>query len=114
MNVGDVVLVQDDTPRIDWKLAVVEELMVGKDRLVRAAYIRTTQGSTNRPISKLCPLEVSSDEESQTECAEPDSSDLGAPTATVVKHPPPQRRSKEKAREQISSWVKDLRGPEDV
>ena len=27
VKVGEVVLIQDDTPRIDWKLAVVEELI---------------------------------------------------------------------------------------
>ena len=62
VKIGDVVLVHDDTPLINWKLAVVEELIVGNDGLVRAAHIRTAQGRTNRPISKLCPLEVSSEE----------------------------------------------------
>ena len=57
---GDIVLVHDDTPRITWKLAVIEELMKGKDGLVRAAKIRTSQGRTNRPIARLIPLEVSS------------------------------------------------------
>ena len=114
MKVGEVVLIQDDTPRIDWKLAVVEELIEGKDGLVRAAHIRTAQGRTNRPISKLCPLEVSSDE-SQAECVEmPDSPDSEATAATEAILPRPQRRSKEKAREQISSWIRDLGGPEDV
>ena len=67
VKVGEVVLIQDDTPHIGWRLAVIEELIEGKDGLVRAAHIRTAQGRTNRPISKLCPLEVSSDE-SQAEC----------------------------------------------
>ena len=57
---GDIVLVHDDTPRITWKLAVIKELMKGKDGLVRAAKIRTLQGRTNRPIARLIPLEVSS------------------------------------------------------
>ena len=47
-----------------WKLAVVEELIIGCDGLVRAAHIRTMNGRTNRPISKLCPLEVCSHETS--------------------------------------------------
>ena len=58
---GDIVLVHDDTPRITWKLAVIEELIMGKDGLVRAANIRTAHGRTNRPIARLIPLEVSSD-----------------------------------------------------
>ena len=57
---GDIVLVHDDKPRLDWKLAVIEELLTGNDGLVRAANIRTRNYVTSRPISKLYPLEVSS------------------------------------------------------
>ena len=59
IKIGDVVLIHDDAPRITWRLAVIEELIRGKDGLVRAASIRTAQGRTNRPITKLIPLEVS-------------------------------------------------------
>ena len=45
--VGDIVLVHDDCIRIYWK-----------DNLVRAANIRTVNGTTNRAITKLYPLEV--------------------------------------------------------
>ena len=94
VKVGEVVLIQDDTLYIDWKLAVVEELIEGKDGLVRAAHIRTAQGRTNRPISKLCPLEMSSDE-SQAECL--DSPDSEVTSAAEVILPRLQRCSKEKA-----------------
>ena len=57
---GDVVLVYDDTPQVACKMAVVEELIKGNDGLVRAANIITTGGKTNRPITRLVPLEVSS------------------------------------------------------
>ena len=36
IKVGDVVLVHDDTPRVSWKMAVIEELIKGNDGLVRA------------------------------------------------------------------------------
>ena len=49
-------LVHDETPRTAWKLAVVESLIKGGDRLVRAANIRTSMGCTNRPITKLYAL----------------------------------------------------------
>jgi len=62
--VGDIILVLDDTPRMCWKLAVVEELTVGHDGLVRAAHIRAINSRTNRHTSKLCPLEVCSHETS--------------------------------------------------
>ena len=89
MKIGDVVLVHDDTPRINWKLAVVEELIVGNDGLVRAAHIRTAQGRTNRPISKLCPLEVSSEEPQPETVVQPDSTktDAEAPMAGKLSSP---------------------------
>ena len=89
VNVGDVDLIQDDTPRIDWQLAVIEELIIGNDGFVRAAHIRTAQGRTNRPISKLCPLEVSSNEESQTESVEPVLPNLETSTVTEGDNPCP-------------------------
>ena len=45
---------------------------------------------------------------------QPDSTDAEAPVVGETKLTRPQRRSKEKAREQISTWVRDLGGPEDV
>ena len=121
VTVGDVVLVQDDGPRINWRLAVVEELIVGRDGLVRAAHIRTVNGRTNRPISKLCPLEVCSTE-TQTDNTSEVSTDQLVPTdvespaadTTEVKLTRPQRASKKKAEQQILTWIRDLGGPEDV
>ena len=98
-----MVLIQDDTPHIDWRLAVIEELIVGNDGLVRAAHIRTAQGKTNKPIFKLCPLEVSSNEESQTESVETVLPNFKTSTVTEGDNPCPQRHSKEKAQERISS-----------
>ena len=43
MKVGDVVLVHYDMPCINWKLAIIEEIIVGNDGLVRAAHIRTVK-----------------------------------------------------------------------
>ena len=59
---GDVVLIHDDTPHINWKLAVVECLNKGPDSLTRSADIRTSAGRINRPIAKLYPLEVTAAE----------------------------------------------------
>jgi len=39
-------------------LAVIEDVNTGEDGLVRAANIRTSTGKTNRPITKIYPLEV--------------------------------------------------------
>jgi len=54
-----VVLVHDDSPRISWKMAMIE-LIVGADGIVHVANIRTSNGKTNRTITKLYPLEVNS------------------------------------------------------
>jgi len=58
INVGDVVQIHDESPRSQWKLAVVQELIYGNDGYTRAAKIRTSSGVTNRPIVKLYPLEM--------------------------------------------------------
>ena len=55
-----MVLIHDDIPRAKWRMVVVEQLMRGKDGYVRAANIRYNGGRTNRLISKLYPLEVTS------------------------------------------------------
>ena len=48
---GDIVLIHDDKPRVDWRLAGIEELIPGGDGLILAANIRTSTGKTNRPIN---------------------------------------------------------------
>ena len=47
VNVGNVVLIHDDAPRLQWRLAVIEELIKGLDGFARAAKIRTSTGKTN-------------------------------------------------------------------
>ena len=73
VKAGNVVLVQDDTPCMNWKLVVTERLIGGNDRLVRRVHIRAMQGRTNRLISKPCPLEMSSDEPQTDHVMEMDS-----------------------------------------
>jgi len=47
MKPGVVVLVHDETPCINWRLAVVEDTIAGDDGLITAANIRTSTGKTN-------------------------------------------------------------------
>ena len=59
VNPGDIVLVHDKSPRNTWKLAIVEELMTGKDRLLRAKSSKD-QDSTRKdqlPFSQAYPIE---------------------------------------------------------
>ena len=39
IKVGDVVIIHDESPRLKWRLAVVQELQRGNDNLVRSATI---------------------------------------------------------------------------
>lgn len=129
IKVGDIVLVHDDTNRINWKLAVIEGLITGNDGLTRAADIRTATGKTNRPITKLYPLELSS---ANTETTIPDPPSKGqatvnenkseskenhVDTSTTATHSGgrTQRDAAKKARKQMAEWMKVLGGPpEDV
>ena len=86
INVGDVVQIQEDSPRVNWKLAVIEELVHGNDGMVRSVKLRTTNGLTNRPVSKLYPLEVSPPRSQDKECH-------------------PERRSKLQAKDKIRKWT---------
>ena len=121
IKVGDVVIIHDDGPRLKWHLAVVEELQRGNDELVRSAIIRTANGITNRPITKLYPLEVnagmdvSGKDQPVIDDEEPCTQDAPLPHATKPQlSSRPQRSAASKARTQVSEWAKILRGPEDV
>ena len=62
---GDIVLLQEDNiKRGQWKLAMVEEIICGKDGEPRGASVRKSGGKgkpeiLNRPIQRLYPLEIS-------------------------------------------------------
>ena len=59
VSIGEIVLIHDDClPRSKWRLGLILDVYKGKDGLVRSASLRTSTGVTNRPISKLYPLEV--------------------------------------------------------
>lgn len=57
--VGDMCLVMDSTPRREWKVAKIVELVVGKDGQIRRAMVqfREDGDSLCRPVNKLVPLE---------------------------------------------------------
>jgi len=59
---GDVIVVHDNTPRLQWKLAVVDDLVKGNNGQIHSAHISTAIHKTNRPITRLYPLEVASSE----------------------------------------------------
>ena len=57
---GDVVQIHDESRRVRWRIGIVQEVIKGKDGLVRVAMVRTSSGVTNRPVTKLYLLEVNS------------------------------------------------------
>jgi transposase InsO family protein len=113
VRVGDVVLIHSDKPRLLWRMAVIESLIRGKDGLVRAVNLRTSKGKTNRPITKLYPLELVDSEKSSDSPVE---REVGDPKEIVSEIPKrPVREAAKKASQKISAWTETLRGPpEDV
>ena len=66
ISIGDLVILRDDsTTRCLWKLAIIEELIVGRDGEVRSAVVKVA-GNERRPIrlrrviQHLIPIEVKS------------------------------------------------------
>ncbi|XP_069105792.1 uncharacterized protein [Argopecten irradians] len=102
IKVGDIVQVHDDSPRTTWKIAVVEDLVYGRDNLVRSAVIRTSSGITNRPIIKLYPLEVRQEDDRDAN-DESSGDENDGPCRDVNRIP---RVAKIKAKENIKNWCK--------
>lgn len=66
-KIGDIVILKNDSvPRAFWKLGKVEELLPGRDGIVRAAVVTVSRGMSSnnqrlrRPIQHLIPIEVKS------------------------------------------------------
>lgn len=51
-----VVIKDNNTPPMKWRLARIKELHYGADGIARVATVHTTQGTFRRPLVKLCPL----------------------------------------------------------
>ncbi|KAH7943210.1 hypothetical protein HPB52_006522 [Rhipicephalus sanguineus] len=61
LQVGDIVMVHDDSPPITWKMARVTELLPGRDNIARACCLRLASGSIiRRPVQKVYLLEAGS------------------------------------------------------
>lgn len=53
-KIGDlVILKEDNTPPLKWKLGRIQKVLPGKDNLVRSVIIRTSTGVYKRPIVKM-------------------------------------------------------------
>ncbi len=68
MRKGGVVIIKgDEKDRNQWKLGIVEELLPGKDGVVRAVRLRAGRNQLERPVQHLYPLELSCDIERSKE-----------------------------------------------
>jgi len=63
VKVGNIVLIHDDTPGVQWKLAVMKQVNKGADGLIRSANVRKTARTTNQPVARLYSLGVTAKEE---------------------------------------------------
>ena len=114
VRTGDVVLIHDDTPRTTWKMGVVEALITGGDKIVRAVTLRTATGLTNRPVAKLYRLELNvttkSEEETET-TAEEDTDATQSTSSSSTESARPQRSSAHRAAVKIKEWSRVLAAP---
>lgn len=100
VKVGDVVLVHNEGPRMEWKLADIDKLIISPDGEVRATEIRTAVGKTNRLISKLYPLEVTETIEASSSSTQPESK---VPDSNAR----PKRKAAIAAKEQIRNMAEE-------
>ena len=62
VEVGDVVIIRDENKdRHKWRLGIVEELIAGRDGIVRAVRLRAGKKHLERAVQQLYPLELSCD-----------------------------------------------------
>ena len=107
----ELVMIHDDKPRNTWELAIIEELIRGKDGLVRAANIRTKNGRANRPITKLYPLEISAEISKEQQKQSNDAEETDTRTIAENNSSRPERAAALGARNKISKWVEELSPP---
>ena len=111
-------IVHDDKPRVQWKLAVVEDLIEGGDGMVRAAHIRMDKLKTTRPIVKLYSLEVSDNEvrnQASTHLtSRPDDEQVSQSTEGPRSTTRPKQTAALRAYQKLAEWSDALRAPEDV
>lgn len=107
---GDIVIIHDDNlKRNFWRLGLVEELIPGKDGMVRGAKVRVSVCGNRvttwrRPVERLYPLEVNSVSEEPRETNEDTVTKSPLVMSTAER---PKRSAAVQARERINV-MKDL------
>jgi hypothetical protein len=103
IKVGDIVVLKNDSsPRVFWKLARVMELIRSKDNEIRAAKIRVVNSEgkkvtdLRRPVQHLVPLEVRTGPDS-TNTDPPDADQTSPPISPSENEDSTQKRSRRTA-----------------
>ena len=95
---GDVVILKNDsTQRMFWKLATVEQLLPGKDGVVRAARVKVASADRHprlftRSVKHLFPLEVNANSETE-QCDESEQNTFLPVASSAEPHARPPRNA---------------------
>jgi len=119
ISVGDIVVIKDEQlPRGQWKLGVVQSLLTGRDGQARAATVKLASSGRQhsvlrRPIQLLFPLEI----HGELPVNEPSSTSNSKSPPTLEKPEPnpsgesssrPRRAAAKQADEVRRRWISDL------
>ena len=63
IQIGSVVLIQGEGPRLDWPLGVIVDILQSKDNLTRTVLLKTAKGEIVRPVQRLHNLEIATNDE---------------------------------------------------
>jgi len=115
ISVNDLVVVHDENqPRGFWRLAKVENVIVGIDGEVRGATVRVSSRDGNvtvlqRPLSLLYPLEINCPAEPTTNRAsvevQEDAVSTESPQEEVIPAPRPRRAAASRAIDRVRRWM---------
>ena len=93
-----VILKTDEKNRGKWPLGIIEELIAGKDGVIRVAKVRAGKGQLERAVQHLLPLELSCDRK-----REPKPTELN-PEADIFR---PKRQAALDASQRIQELLED-------
>lgn len=112
--IGDIVIVHDDQlPRGLWKLGRIQEVMKGRDGIIRGAVVKfVCRGRQHlhlrRPIQLLYPLEVHAQQSDSTPESQGLPDEVMAEVSDVTERVRPKRAASRKAEEIRKSWIVEL------